>query len=174
MLVFLFNVIGYRVYFYFLEQAADTRIEAKLQALSEFDDQLITVKIPINLPYHTDWKDFERTEGEVTVRGRVLRYVKQKVSRDTLSLLCIDDNEKSALKKQSSDYFKKVNDLNAESSKKSGLKQPKLDYIEEIPFSAPIIYSTLLADYNHIDDARNFPGHVRTVKMPPRQMVVLS
>ncbi len=61
-----------------MEQQADHRIESKIQSLNEFDKRLITVKIPINLPYQTDWREFESIDGEMSFKGKTYKYVKRK------------------------------------------------------------------------------------------------
>jgi len=168
LLVFLFNVIGYKVLFYYLEQAADNRIEARLEALSELDKNLITVKIPINLPYQTDWDQFERTDGEVAVNGTVYRYVKQKISRDTLILLCLNYKEKSDLVKKRSDYFQKVNDLSAESNKKPSLKQTKTDYFQESDRLLFNLYVSEIKTTGVPEKSMCSSGFIRKEKLPPR------
>lgn len=132
LLIFLFNTIGYKAFFFYLERQADARIEARIRTIDELDKRLITVKLPINLPYQTDWREFESVDGEMNYKGVTYKYVKRKVMRDTLILLCIDHKEKSQLEKRSSDYFKKVNDLTSESNKKPVLKQAKTDYYQEV------------------------------------------
>jgi hypothetical protein len=132
LMVFLFNTIGYKAFFFYLEQEADARMEARINNLDELDQDLITVKIPINLPYQTDWREFESISGEMTFKGKSYKYVKRKVLRDTLILVCIDHQEKTALEKSSADYYKKVNDLASETNKKPVLKQAKTDYYQEV------------------------------------------
>lgn len=168
LLVFLFNVIGYKVMFYYLEQAADNRIEARLEALSELDKDLITVKIPIKLPYQTDWDKFERTDGEVAVNGTVYRYVKQKVSRDTLILLCINYKEKSDLVKKRSEYFQKVNDLSAENNKKPSLKQAKTDYFQETDLILFNLYASEVKSPGVTYRGMCSSGFIRKEKLPPK------
>ena len=130
--VFLFNTIGYKAFFFYLEQEADARLDARIKNLDEFDKGLMTVKIPINLPYQTDWREFESISGEMTFKGKTYKYVKRKVMRDTLILVCIDHQEKTRLEKSTADYYKKVNDLASESNKKPVSKQAKTDYYQEI------------------------------------------
>ena len=129
LVIFLFNTIGYKAAFYYLEAEADARLEAKIKTIDENDSQLIAVKIPINLPYQTDWREFESIDGEMTFKGKTYKYVKRKVLRDTLILLCIKHEEKSELQQSSADYFKKINDL-ASDAKKPLVKQAKTDYYQ--------------------------------------------
>jgi hypothetical protein len=174
LMVFLFNVIGYRVFFYYLERGADVRIEARLEKLTEADQSLITVKIPIRLPYQTDWQDFERAEGEVTVNGSVYRYVKQRVYRDTLILLCINDHYKSRIIKGTADYFEKVNDLAAENNKKPVFKQSMSDYIMDVSILRFDSFESLITFYPVSSESSCFPGFLRKIKIPPRSLVFIS
>lgn len=172
-MIFLFNTIGYKAIFFYLEQEADVRIAAKIRTLDELDQQLITVKIPINLPYQTDWREFESVDGEMTFKGKTYKYVKRKVLRDTLILLCIDHKEKSQLQKSSADYFKKVNDLTSETNKKPVLKQSKTDYYQKAVSFSP---SNLVAVNLHQSYFKYTPrisyGHLQKVKTPPRKHIV--
>lgn len=110
---------------------ADSQLQTKIENLHETDKSLITVKIPIRLPYQTDWKEFESVEGEMTYNNTTYKYVKRKVLRDTLILLCVNFKEKSQIQKNSNDFFKKVNDLSSNSSKKQVLKQTKDDFFQQ-------------------------------------------
>lgn len=127
---FLFNIAGYKLFFYYQLVQADSRIQARIETIRESDKNLFAVKIPIRLPYHTDWTDFESVEGEMTYNNTTYKYVKRKVLRDTLILLCIEHREKSLIQKNSSDYSKKVNDLLPDTSKKQILKQAKDDFYQ--------------------------------------------
>ena len=168
--IFLFNSIGYKVLFVYLEQEADTRIQAKIQTLDEFDQQLITVKIPINLPYQTDWREFESIDGEMTFKGKTYKYVKRKVLRDTLILLCIDHQEKNELQKSSADYFKKVNDLASETNKKPVLKIAKTDYYQESLNLSVVVHPMMILNQIRIDHSSQIAnGYPIRVKMPPRK-----
>ena len=170
LLVFLFNSIGYKALFFYLEKQADSRMDAKIRTLDELDKQLISVKIPINLPYQTDWREFESTDGEMIYKGKTYKYVKRKVMRDTLILLCIDHKEKSELEKSSSDYFKKVNDLASESSKKPVLKQAKTDYYQETTELLNPLPELLnsCANFCHTTPQVAY-GYPLKAKMPPKE-----
>ena len=169
LLVFLFNVVGYKIFFYYLEIKADERIQSKIEQISELDKELITIKIPINLPYHTDWSNFERVDGEVNFKGKIYKYVKQKVSRDTLILLCINDEQKVEIGKQSDNYFKKINDLAKENNKKPNIKQTKIDYFESFEAAKFVLFSSNKFEYG-VNKKNAYPlGFKRKLEMPPRQ-----
>lgn len=169
LLVFLFNTIGYKAFFLYLERQADARIESRIRTIGELDERLITIKLPINLPYQTDWREFEAVDGEMHYKGSTYKYVMRKVMRDTIILLCIDHKEKSQLERRSSDYFKKVNDLASESQKKPVLKQAKTDYYQEIKniFSPLKASASLQITFSHYTP-REESGYPQKAKMPPR------
>jgi len=126
-----FNTIGYKFLFNYLQKKADATLDAKLDKGAYNDNDLVTVKFPLNLPYQNNWQDFERTIGEVTINGQNYKYVKRKVTNDTLYLLCIRHDIKTELQKKANDYFGKVNNLPGnENGKKAELaKQLLTDYI---------------------------------------------
>lgn len=120
LLIFLFNIGGYRLWYYYAQQQSDKQLEASLDK-NEYDEaDLITVKVPLSLPYQTNWKEFERVDGEINIKGKIYKYVKRKVENGELVLLCIPDHNKMQLETAKDDFFKSVNDLiQNNSSKKS-------------------------------------------------------
>jgi hypothetical protein len=167
---FLFNTIGYKLLFYYQVLVADSRMEAKIENLQDSDPSLFTVKIPIRLPYHTDWKDYESVEGEVTYHNTTYRYVKQKVFRDTLILLCVNYPEKSQIRKNYNDYFKKVNDLTSDSSKKQVLKQASDDFYQKSESFLAKIYPITISGYSTLNRVLKTSSFIPTIEVPPDQI----
>lgn len=127
LILFLFNIVGYKALFLYRSQKADRQIEALIRDASNQDKGFITFKIPLNLPYLPDGNDFETLEGEIYVKGTIYKLVKKRISKDTLIVVCVDHKEKTRIEKDGNDYFKKVNDLTSDASKKHELKV-KTDY----------------------------------------------
>ncbi|MEP6682678.1 MAG: hypothetical protein ABJA35_05425 [Parafilimonas sp.] len=117
----LFNFVGYRLLFSVLQQKANIEIVAKIDKQNYKDADLITLTVPLSMPYLTDSKDFERKDGEITLNGKVYHYVKEKVSNGNLILMCLPDAQKTQLQTAKNDFFKSQVDLqNNSTSKKSG------------------------------------------------------
>ena len=131
--VLLFNSIGYRIVSSILESRADNLLDAKIDAEQFDESELIEIKIPINLPYHTEWKEFERYSGEVEVNGTYYKYVKRKIAIDSLILLCIPNNSKLIFESSRDKFFELVNDLKTPLEKKAGsiLKGLITDYLQK-------------------------------------------
>jgi len=96
--------------FAYMEDKATARLEQKIDAGQYRDDQLLEIKIPISVPYYTTTK-FETYYGETQFNGEHYRYVKRKISGDTLYLLCLPHTEKDNLVAAKKDFINSVNDI---------------------------------------------------------------
>ena len=122
LVILLFNWVGYRLFSDILQRQADIQLEARLDKNDYKEDQLIEIKIPLNLPYQLNWKSFERFDGEIDVDGIHYKYVKRKIYNDSLILLCLPNKAKQNIEKAKDDYFKIVNDIDPASQKNSDHK----------------------------------------------------
>ena len=107
-----FNLVGYRWLFSTIEENATADLEQKIAAGTYSDDQLVEIQIPLNMPYYSD-KDYENVYGETDWNGNHYRYVKRKVSGNTLYLLCLPNTEKNSIVKAKDEFTKSVNDVPA-------------------------------------------------------------
>ena len=94
----LFNIAGYRYVFNYLEDSASAKLDKAIDAGDYAEDNLIEITVPLNMPYQTRTTEFERQYGEITVEGRLYKYVKMKVDGDKLVLKCIANNNKQHLR----------------------------------------------------------------------------
>lgn len=118
LLLFIFNTVGYRLFISYLQNKADVTLTARLDDGRYNSKDLFIVKVPINLPYQTNWKEFERVDGEINYNGKVFKYVKRKLFNDTMILVCIQNGAKEKLVQQANDYLGKINDFSHNSSGK--------------------------------------------------------
>jgi hypothetical protein len=107
-----FNLVGYRWLFTAIENKATANLEQKISSGKYSDEQLVEIRIPLNMPYYSD-KDYENVYGETDFNGEHYRYVKRKVSGNTLYLLCLPNKEKTSIAKVKNDFTKAVNDVPA-------------------------------------------------------------
>ena len=153
LVLLLFNFVGYRVLFYALQHQADKQLETQLDKEAYNDEDLVTITVPLSLPYLTNWKDFERTDGEIKLDGKIYHYVKQKVYEGQLILMCLPDEQKMHLENAKDDFFKLANELvnNAPSQKKSG--------------NNSIVMKLVICDYDKLQTASSFffSNNVNTV-----------
>jgi len=125
LLILLFNIIGYRVWFYYAEQKADMAMESRLDKDQYDVNDLISITVPLDNPYQLEQRNFQRVDGEFNFQGKNFKYVKRKVSDGNLILLCIPDARKMVLKKAKAEYGNAANDLNGNSkgSSRSGTQK---------------------------------------------------
>lgn len=109
--IFLFNLFGYRLLFNYAQQQSDITLEASLDK-NEFNEaELITITVPLSVPYQNDQQNFERVDGELKVNGKIYKYVKRKISGGQLILMCLPDHKKMQLQSAKDEFFKYANDL---------------------------------------------------------------
>lgn len=143
----IFNFIGYRLLISVLQQKATNTIVAKIDNQNYNDADLITLTVPLSMPYIQDSKDFERKDGEISLNGKVYHYVKQKISQGNLVLMCLPDEQKTHLQNAKDDFFRLANELQSNTdSKKSGdnaqvIKLTLGDY-EDLKVADLDLYST--------------------------------
>lgn len=119
----LFNWIGYSIVSDYLQYNSNKNLEKQLDASLYNEDDLIELKLAINLPYQNNWSDYERYDGEIEYKGTIYKYVKRKVANDTLYLKCLPNTDKMNLTAAKNDYFKMTSDLSQnDQSKKSSPK----------------------------------------------------
>jgi hypothetical protein len=94
-----------------MEVKADQSLEARLDKNQYDESRLIEMRVPLNLPYQNDWTAFERFDGEVEVDGVHYKYVKRKIEKGQLVVLCIPNDTKMQIKSSAEEYFRMINDL---------------------------------------------------------------
>ena len=108
--IMVFNLAGYRWLFSAIEKKSTAILEQKIAAGKYSDEQLVEISIPLNMPYYSD-KDYENVYGETDWNGEHYRYVKRKVSGNTLYLLCLPNKEKTSIVKVKNEFTRAVNDI---------------------------------------------------------------
>ncbi len=70
----------------------------------------VIIKLPMNIPYATQDKDWEKADGEFEYQGDTYRMVKQKVTMDAVYIACVKDNEGSKINQQLEDLAQTFTD----------------------------------------------------------------
>jgi hypothetical protein len=102
----LFNVLGYYGLFVGLQYQNAKRMTERFDTESYGNEGMITVKIPMTVPYVTESTDFERVDGTFTYEGLVYRMVKQKVTPDALYIVCTRDLTGTKIENALTDFAK--------------------------------------------------------------------
>jgi hypothetical protein len=102
--VHVFALGGYRLVFDYFEERADQSLIQKIDDHHYSEADLVTIKIPLDLPYINNRSTFERFDGIIRINGVFYNYVKRKLFNDTLILQCIANFERSKLQKENNQY----------------------------------------------------------------------
>ena len=106
------------MWFYYAEENADIRMEASLDKNEYDESDLVMFRIPLSMPYQMEKTNFERVDGEISLGGRIYKYVKRRISHGNLILLCLPDSHKMVLKKVKTEYGNYANDIGTSSANK--------------------------------------------------------
>ena len=96
-LLLFFNWYGYRIVISVMQDAADQKLESRIDNLEYDESQLMEITVKMNLPYQSRFTGFERHYGEIEIDGKSYTYVKRKIAGDVVILKCIANKSKQAL-----------------------------------------------------------------------------
>lgn len=102
----LLNVLGYYGVFVSLQYQNQREQIQRFDAAQYDESETFTIKVPISIPYAINQTEFERVDGEFEHQGQFYRMVKQRLSHDTLHIVCIKDQQGMRLAKALKDYVK--------------------------------------------------------------------
>lgn len=74
-------------------------------------DDLVSVKVPVKMPTVENWKDYVTISGQVQFQNNNYNYVKLRMTRDTLYLMCIPNYKKTRLINQNIINARKIADI---------------------------------------------------------------
>lgn len=133
----LFNIVGYRAVFSWMEQQAHRQLNQQIDTNDQFSPELITIKMPIDgLPYYTNSPIFERTKGSITLGGLTYQYVERRIYNDSLEMRCIPNAQATQLTNARDLFFQLVNDLQHTNSEG-----------KQSPVKPSIAFKNLFSDY---------------------------
>jgi hypothetical protein len=119
LLIFMFNLFGYRLFVSCMVSNANQSLEIALDKNDFNEEELISIKTPINLPYYNNSSVFARAYGEVEMNGVLYTYVKSRIYNDSLEMLCIPNRGKQQLLNSKDNFTNVVFDLQKDVNKKS-------------------------------------------------------
>lgn len=168
-----FNWVGYRFVSHYFENKSDIKLEASINNSNYEESDLIELRVPLNAPYISGSAEFERYSGEIELDGVHYKYVKRKVEKGELVLLCLPNENKTRFQNSRIDFFKLVNDLNHSSQSKekstaSSFKTSTTEYRQENNSWA--INPIMPVEIRHLftDEKNQSAGFINILKQPPR------
>lgn len=120
---------------YFIHEA-DNVLNAQIHENQYKSADLVEVKIPVSLPEIYNWDTFHPVKGQVQLRHHCYNYVKLRITKDTLYLMCLPNYVKNMLVRTKVIYAKEIDDLPVgKKTSDSSVKKLVLDGIYSFPFA---------------------------------------
>lgn len=136
--IMLFNGFGYRIVSNYFDQKAAAHLISLIEENNYNENELVSVKTPINLPYYSNSPKFERVDGEMEINGVVYQYVERRVYNDSLEIRVLPNqdrlhikNAKESFDKLASDFDQKLMEKKSVPVNKSSVKVINFDYIDQ-------------------------------------------
>jgi hypothetical protein len=159
--ILLFNSVGYRVLTHYLQQEADSRTQAMINAGEFRPSNLVELSVPLDLPYTTSWTGWEHFEGDIEIDGIHYRYVERKLEAGRMYVRCLPNTQKIQVLTARDEFSKLVNSFNKQTESKR---------------SAPVFVSNYLGDYDDAFDQWHlcFPVAIALQSTPANQTQILA
>jgi len=102
-----------------MDSKVTSEFQAKLDKNHYAVKDLILLKVPLALPYVDGSVNFEKTDGTIVIKGIIYQYVKKRIYKDTLEVLCLPNYARTAIQKARDQITKMAYDFdNLNNSKK--------------------------------------------------------
>ncbi len=125
--IHVFNMGGYSILFDFLIRHSSVQMIQQLDDHQYEESELIELKIHLPLPYNANWPEYERIDGEIEFNGLAYNYVKRKVWKDTLYLLCIPNTGKMEMSGAKTAYAQKAADTPGDQNRSPFAKKDNIN-----------------------------------------------
>lgn len=109
-ILLLFNMLGFYGLLMGLQYQNHLNLIYSLDQGSYDHSQTTLLKIPIIVPYAADQQEYQRVNGEFEHRGEFYKLVKQRLSQDTLYIICIRDHGSKKIDLALKDYARTFTD----------------------------------------------------------------
>ncbi len=142
---FLMNLGGYNLLFSYFIHQSDVQMVKQMYDNKFNSAKLLEIKVPVNMPTIQDWTEYENIPGQIQFNGGYYNYVRLKMTRDTMYVVCLPNNVKTHLVNANIIVAKNINDVPL--SKKGAEPASK-----KADFGYDNVYQILKCDYTAFEE----------------------
>jgi hypothetical protein len=171
----LFNLVGYQLLYYFLENRANTHLEERLDQNSFDQAELISFKVPVErLSYYSSSYQFDRMDGEIEISGMQYRCVKSRLLDDSLEVWCLPNPKAIRLRDAKDEFFMLVSDLEHSGHQKKSSSHPSvprntaIDYLVLDAVTLPNYFYQINKNSVFRHEAPLYSAFQYSIDRPPR------
>jgi len=129
--VHLFYLGGYSLLFQYYIHQSDVQI---VKQMFNNKTKFIEIKLPVHLPTIQDWSEYEEIVGQIQLKDAYYNYVRLKMTRDTMYLICIPNTAKTRL--VNANVITATERIDVPLSKKGDLSVKKVNALSEYNLQA--------------------------------------
>jgi hypothetical protein len=93
----LFTLCGHILLYQYFVYKSDKFFNEQISKGRYNTDDLVEIKVPVDMPNVKNWESYVRIGGQIQFRDACYNYVKLKLTRDTIYVVCIPNYEKTRL-----------------------------------------------------------------------------
>ena len=175
--ILFFNWYGYQLLSNYWQDRAERRLEASLDQNNYDESALISFKVPLtSLAYYNSSAGFERVNGQIEIAGVSYQYVKRRIFKDSLEVVCIPNMASMKLQTAKNDFFRQINDLQQQNQGKKSNTHPvnnsSKDYRPAVTGPmVPDALTTVTAPVQGLYSAARLPSqYLPIAENPPEQI----
>jgi len=154
LLIHLCNIAGPLALHQYLEYKSDILFNSQISKNRYFVNDLTEIKIPIKTWHIKDWPTFERQFGRVQFKNSAYNYVKIRITKTAIYLLCIPNYKTTRLANQNIIYAPQIPDIPV--GKKEHVPFGKINLLSYNYFG--LIYSFSIPFIEVVKNAKYQPG----------------
>lgn len=126
--------MGYHLVINFFQNRQEGQFQTSINNNNYNDEDLVIIKLPVNLPYYNNSSTYERVSGSVEVNGTEYKYVKRRIYNDSVELACLPNLEKQKFQSVKNEFFKLNNDWqnNHQGKKSAVIKNTAPDFCNKL------------------------------------------
>ncbi|MFB9840740.1 hypothetical protein [Mucilaginibacter ginsenosidivorans] len=107
----LFSLYGHMMLYQYLVYKSDKLFNEQIAKNNYKLDDLFEVKLPVKMGAVQDWTDYVYISGQVQFKNGSYNYVKLKMTRDTVYLMCVPNYETTRLHNENIINARKIADV---------------------------------------------------------------
>jgi hypothetical protein len=107
----IFTICGHILFYQYFVYQSDKLFNDQISKNRYNVNDLVEIKVPLRTPAAQNWHQFESISGQVQFKNTCYNYVKLKLTRDTIYLVCIPNYEKTRLYNQNIINAKDIADI---------------------------------------------------------------
>lgn len=110
-LVLAFNWLGFDLVVAIMNHTITATTQQNINAGKYDRNSLIEIKVAVDLPYTTDWSEFQEANGSFVLNGVAYNFVEQKFEKGYMIYHCLPNEKGTALTQAEKQFFADAHDI---------------------------------------------------------------